>query len=291
LTFSDEAILIFLGGDNWPSVFNLLGELDILDLEITASHRYITDRDVYKRFLQFLKVSPASYGIKVYSIHTYTGDISAQDEGARQNAVDLVKRQVEELCGYIRPEVAVVHPTGNSSITENAEDKEIRYAKCHQSLYEINGYCQKFGLKIAVENMRRKFSDEGLVQERIGCDVEELADLVNQLGSENVGICYDTGHANISHGPVFYDTIPICRDRILLVHASDNFGRDDDHLIPGQGRIDWSRVFQQLKEIDFRGPVIVEAEPGKEVSLIQGFQDIGRFRGNFIGTRDGKANG
>jgi sugar phosphate isomerase/epimerase len=42
------------------------------------------------------------------------------------------------------------------------------------------------------------------------------------------------------------------------VHASDNHGERDDHLIPGRGSIDWEDVLAELRDIDFRGPFTVE---------------------------------
>jgi sugar phosphate isomerase/epimerase len=42
------------------------------------------------------------------------------------------------------------------------------------------------------------------------------------------------------------------------VHASDNNGDQDDHLVPGRGGIPWTGVFETLRETGFSGPFTVE---------------------------------
>src|SRR4030065_13482 len=42
--------------------------------------------------------------------------------------------------------------------------------------------------------------------------------------------------------------------RLIHVHASDNHGDEDDHLVPGRGGIPWKEVYALLREIGFPGP-------------------------------------
>jgi sugar phosphate isomerase/epimerase len=42
------------------------------------------------------------------------------------------------------------------------------------------------------------------------------------------------------------------------VHASDNRGEKDEHLVPGKGTIPWNGVATALREIGFDGPFTVE---------------------------------
>ena len=45
----------------------------------------------------------------------------------------------------------------------------------------------------------------------------------------------------------------------LSLHIQDNHGQRDDHLLPGDGAIDWDDVTAVLKEIGYRGDVVLEA--------------------------------
>jgi sugar phosphate isomerase/epimerase len=42
------------------------------------------------------------------------------------------------------------------------------------------------------------------------------------------------------------------------VHASDNRGEKDEHLVPGKGEIPWDGVTTALREAGFGGPFTVE---------------------------------
>ncbi len=46
--------------------------------------------------------------------------------------------------------------------------------------------------------------------------------------------------------------------RLIHVHASDNHGEKDEHLVPGKGTIPWDGVTKALREIGFDGPFTVE---------------------------------
>jgi len=43
-----------------------------------------------------------------------------------------------------------------------------------------------------------------------------------------------------------------------MMHATDNHGQRDDHLPPGDGRIDWQRLLRQMTRIGFSGAIILE---------------------------------
>ena len=44
----------------------------------------------------------------------------------------------------------------------------------------------------------------------------------------------------------------------MHVHASDNRGRFDDHLPPGEGHIDWRDIRDSLRRAKFAGWVMLE---------------------------------
>ena len=86
--------------------------------------------------------------------------------------------------------------------------------------------------------------------------VEIVMDIVARYPEDRVGVCLDLGHAHIEGdvGNALRESAP----RLIHVHASDNHGDRDDHLVPGRGGIPWKEVFAQLREIGFPGPFTVE---------------------------------
>ena len=75
----------------------------------------------------------------------------------------------------------------------------------------------------------------------------------------DAGLTLDTGHAHIDGGTerilAFIRRFP---DRIGHVHASDNRGRDDDHLPIGAGTIEFAEVVKALKQIGYDDTITLE---------------------------------
>ena len=89
-------------------------------------------------------------------------------------------------------------------------------------------------------------------------DPRIIAELVKEVGSENFGWCFDTGHANCFG--IRPGILRECAAAPLSLHLQDNRGDGrDDHMIPGDGTIDWDAVCSVLKEIGYRGDCVLEA--------------------------------
>lgn len=86
--------------------------------------------------------------------------------------------------------------------------------------------------------------------------MDVVMDIVRRYPERRVGVCLDLGHANIEGG--VRNAIRESAPRLIHVHASDNRGDRDDHLVPGRGAISWADVFSGLREIAFPGPFTVE---------------------------------
>ena len=69
---------------------------------------------------------------------------------------------------------------------------------------------------------------------------EELAPLLKALAGEGVGFCLDPGHAKtFGHASVIH-WLEVLHEHLSEMHLHDNHGRGDEHLIIGQGTIDFS---------------------------------------------------
>jgi sugar phosphate isomerase/epimerase len=50
-------------------------------------------------------------------------------------------------------------------------------------------------------------------------------------------------------------------DKLKAVHIHDNMGKEDEHLIPGDGIIDWNAFADALREIGYTGVISLETSP------------------------------
>ncbi len=88
-----------------------------------------------------------------------------------------------------------------------------------------------------------------------GCsiDADELLWYIDKIGSDNLGICLDTGHLNMKDG----DQVGFIRKAgkyLKALHIADNEGERDQHMMPfGRGNVDFIEVVAALKEIGYKG--------------------------------------
>ena len=73
------------------------------------------------------------------------------------------------------------------------------------------------------------------------------------VGLDNVGILYDTHHANIEESDPALSILSV-RENICQVHLSE---RHRGTL--GAGQVKWEEYFTALKAIDYKGWVVIEA--------------------------------
>ena len=141
---------------------------------------------------------------------------------------------------------AVLHPNSiGMPMAEYDAKKERESVIAH--LMPFAEYANKIGLEIVVENMRKIYANEPMG--RFCCDPEELCSVADELG---IGICWDFGHAHIS-GLKQSEALAYVGKRLKMLHVNDNFTREDAHVTPFVGTIDWQDAMQGLKAVGFDG--------------------------------------
>ena len=105
---------------------------------------------------------------------------------------------------------------------------------------------ERAGMILLAENLQ-----DGAV-----ADPRVISALVEEVGSPWYGWCYDVGHAHCcGFGPERLDGCAAP----LSVHLHDNDGTGDDHLIPGDGTIDWRETAVRLRAVGYTGDCVLEA--------------------------------
>lgn len=127
---------------------------------------------------------------------------------------------------------------------------------------------EETGVGIALENT---CSVQGF--NRFFTIAEELAQLVDALDYRLIGACWDTGHAHV-HKVDHASAFRVLGSRLKATHIHDNDGVRDQHLLPYQGTIDWTRLVGALKEIQYSGDFTYEAHNGLN-KFPDGIRDAG----------------
>lgn len=142
---------------------------------------------------------------------------------------------------------AVLHPSFIHGLGAMLPDLSRQHAEA--SMERLLSEAERLRLMVCVENMfPRSLS---LVRP------EDFDPIFAKF--PNAKLTLDTGHAHIGGGMKrilgFIKRFP---DRIGHIHASDNRGRDDDHLPIGAGTIDFPKVAKALNGIGYDDTITLE---------------------------------
>jgi sugar phosphate isomerase/epimerase len=85
---------------------------------------------------------------------------------------------------------------------------------------------------------------------------EHLMEILKIGHFDSTGVCLDLGHAHITVG--VQQAIATFADRIVQVHVHDNHGQKDEHLWPGDGRIDWPATAAAINALPAPPAIVLE---------------------------------
>ena len=183
--------------------------------------------------------------LQAISIHAPFGgslDLAHPDPPHRDHAIQAILTAAAAL-KHLGGRLVVVHP---SDLERHGQDVGARLADTAASLDMLANRCRQEQMTLVVESP---------LPHLIGGAPDEFRWILNQLDS-SVRICLDTGHTFL--GGHWHAFLNIADGRLEHVHANDNHGRADDHLMPGDGRIDWPEVGRTLTDAGFAGWMMLE---------------------------------
>jgi sugar phosphate isomerase/epimerase len=140
--------------------------------------------------------------------------------------------------------VLVVHlgfpRTQSTAPGDNSRDAARR------SIEELQRLASPLGVRVAVEVIPNELSRAGSLVHFVEED----------LDAPDVGICLDFGHAHID-GDVL-DAIETVSGHLITTHVHDNGGRNDDHLVPFEGTIDWPAAMTAVQKVGYDQTLLFE---------------------------------
>ena len=121
-------------------------------------------------------------------------------------------------------------------------------------------------IKLALEPLNRY--ETGLVN-----NVNEALEVLDRVRARNVGILFDTFHANIEEASI-EESIRRAGGRILHVHLADS-----NRWPPGYGHLCFKSILSALEEIGYRGFLSAEvlAKPNPDASIEEGIEYLKRL--------------
>ena len=171
-----------------------------------------------------------------------------------------------EVAGEIGCHMAVMHPYYYEDDANATYEANIRFVGKLLPLLE------KFDIRLAIENVWA----QGYINTNASYP-KDIMHIVNVLADEKVGVCLDTGHANIFAIPIG-DFVRVCGKKMFALHVNGNSGKADSHTVPYSmsgwcENMDYLDMSAALKEVGYKGYYNLEiaSSPKLPASVAQPF--------------------
>ncbi|HDM23969.1 hypothetical protein DRO02_01300 [archaeon] len=161
-------------------------------------------------------------------------NIASMNEHIRKAAVKRVKKSIWRTYA-LEALKCTIHPGYDSVLAVLSPRMPFRQQL--KSFREIFDYAERLGVTLCLENLSGR--EKGLVYKPT-----HILEIEKILGKK-ILVTLDVGHAHIAGNE--FEFIDALGERIIHMHVHDNFGIHDVHLPIGRGNINWSSLFQRLR--------------------------------------------
>lgn len=120
---------------------------------------------------------------------------------------------------------------------------------------EVAEQAQRKGISLALEPINR-------YETYLLTSIDEVLDIIQRIGKNNIGVHLDTFHANIEESNM-YDPIIKAGNSLKHIHVAGS-----DRGIIGQDNINWEALFKALATINYQGDLVLESFSSEVTELI-----------------------
>lgn len=171
-----------------------------------------------------------------------------RDKRLRVEAMDEIKRAIE-VAEQVPFRFLVQH-LGQAGETFD----DWKFDAAITSVEHLRAFAKPLGVQIVLENIPNEVSAP-----------EKLVEMIQTLHFDDLGLCFDTGHAHMMDD--VFRAWDIMKAHVRTTHVHDNMKDKDSHLWPGKGNINWPETMALLAEAPHVPPVLMEIEGAEGVDV------------------------
>lgn len=194
---------------------------------------------------------------------SHSVNVADPDKRRRIESMDEIKRALE--VAEVLPFRFLVQHIGDAG--ESYDEK--KFDATMTTIEHLRAFAKPLGVTMLVENIPNELSTP-----------EKLVELIRTSHFEDVGVCFDFGHAHIASA--IAPDFEIVRDYVRSTHVHDNTRDRDNHLWPGEGTIDWKLAMEVLKTAPHVPPLLLEINGSEETDIAGAMQKAFRKLGEEI---------
>lgn len=218
-------------------------------VEVWGGRPHAYRKDLSQGQIQALRDLVVKEGIAVSGFipaqFRYPTNLCIANERIRQDSIAYLKDSIETAEALGAPLVSLC--PGHSLYGQSKEDA---WERLKDSLRALSAFASQRGVRLVVEPADKYETD--LVQ-----TTDDVLRLLEESGLGDMGVVLDTGHAYMA-GEELPQVVKRLGEALYHVHIGDNHGQRDEHLIPGQGTIDFAPFITALREVGYEGYLVAE---------------------------------
>lgn len=125
------------------------------------------------------------------------------------------------------------------------------------ALEHLRVFAKPLGVTVLLENIANEIATP-----------QRLAEILQVAHFDDVGFCFDIGHAHFGDG--VRESFEVMKSNIRSTHLHDNHGERDEHLWIGEGSIDWNEAMDLLQTAPLVPPLLLEITGESQKPIEQG---------------------
>jgi len=216
--------------DEWRGALARVAAVGFDGAELAITDPHLLERSAVAEALE-------AEGLRLLSITT--GQAAGLEGLSLSTSDDAVRRRAIER---IQAHMTFAEPFGAVVIIGSLRGADGDLAILEESLRECASFID---VSLALEPLNR-------YESRLLNTIEETLQTVERVGSDNLGILFDTFHANIEEADQT-TAIAVAGSRLVHVHLADS-----NRWVPGCGHVRFDEVWDALAGIGYARSVVLE---------------------------------
>lgn len=249
--------------------FSLNGYLKNTEIYQNNINRFfdISENELLE-FYRSHKEAAEKVGIKINQMHMpYPIFVPKGSTQLNDYLWNMMAPKSMEICRFLNCPHIVIH---GFKLARFLGSEEAEWQQTENFIDSIAPMAKEYGIIICIENLYDGIG--GHLIEGPCCNAKKAVERIDRInekyGTEVLGFCFDTGHANLI-GLDMEDFITTLEFRLKVLHIHDNDGVGDLHQIPftftktreNKPSTDWDGFIRGLKSIRYQGVLSFETAP------------------------------
>lgn len=209
-------------------------------------------KDDWRGYYTELKKYADELGISCNQAHARFSTARFGQDEWNERQYKLILRDIE-AAAILGADAIVIHPVHNGYPDEGSHERNVEFYS------GLIPYCEKFGIKVALENMWKVDPKRHYIIEDVCNGSDKFVRMIDELNNPKCfTACLDVGHSALI-GEEPRDAVRNLGHRLGALHIHDVNYVCDSHTLPYLEKLEWDNILRALAEVGYDGDFTFEA--------------------------------